>query len=111
MLPKNSSMLLSQANQAHMGMIKFMRTGKIFIEDEDGQPGDELEVARQARTGLFMIRIDNLDPVAFASFMKEDSDPHLIEPLWDQLREQSDSEGEEEWTTVQTDHSILIDNL
>ena len=50
-------MLLSQSVQAKLGFLKSVRNGTIVMEDYDGQ---NLEVARQVRTGLFMIRIDHL---------------------------------------------------
>ena len=49
--------LLSQSFQAKLGFVKNSRTGGITLLD---YPGQQLEVARQARTGLFMIRIDHL---------------------------------------------------
>ena len=39
-------------------MVKKMRQGIIEFED---YPGQQVEVVRQARTGLFMIGIGNLD--------------------------------------------------
>ena len=53
----NHVLLLSQAVQANLGFLKSVRNGTIVMEDYDGQ---HLEVARQVRTGLFMIRIDHL---------------------------------------------------
>ena len=50
-------MLLSQSCQAQLGITKNMRTGKITLDDYEGQ---KLLVARQSGTGLFMIRIDHL---------------------------------------------------
>ena len=63
-------MLLSQGTQAQIGFVKCMRSVKITLLDF----GEELEVVRQARTGLFMVRIDHLNPVGFAKFMKAGSD-------------------------------------
>ena len=53
----NHVLLLSQAVQANLGFLKSVRNGTIVMEDYNGQ---HLEVARQVRTGLFMIRIDHL---------------------------------------------------
>ena len=49
-------MLLSQSMQALLGMVKDTRDGTITLKDYEHQ---NLEVARQARTGLFMVRIDH----------------------------------------------------
>lgn len=49
-------MLLSQSCQAKLGVTKNMREGTTILEDY----GEELEVVRQAGTGLFMMRIDHL---------------------------------------------------
>ena len=46
-----------------MGFKKDVRDGTITMEDYDDQ---NLEFAQQIRTGLFMIRIDHLDPQMFA---------------------------------------------
>ena len=53
----NHVLLLSQAVQANLGFLKSVRNGTIVMEDYNKQ---HLEVARQVRTGLFMIRIDHL---------------------------------------------------
>ena len=60
-------MLLSQACQSHLGFTKSARNGTISLDDHDGQ---QLEVARQARTGLFMVRIDHLLRRDFLESMK-----------------------------------------
>ena len=51
--------LLSQACQAKLGFRKDVRDGTTTMKDHEDQ---NLEVARQIRTGLFMIRIDHLVP-------------------------------------------------
>ena len=56
-------LLFSQSCQAKLGFKKDVRDGTITMKDYDDQ---NLEVARQIRTGLFMIRIDHLDPQMFA---------------------------------------------
>ena len=50
-------LLLSQACQAKLGFTKSSRKGTITLDDYEGQG---LEVARQVRTGLFLVRIDHL---------------------------------------------------
>ncbi len=50
-------LLLSQSLQALLGMTKNVRNGTIQIMDYENQ---NLEVVRQARTGLFMVRVDHL---------------------------------------------------
>ena len=50
-------LLISQACQAKLGFTKKSRDGTITMDDYENQG---LEVARQARTGLFMVRIDHL---------------------------------------------------
>jgi len=50
-------MLLSQGLQAALGFVKDSRTGEIILKDYDGQ---SVEVVRQIRTGLFMVRIDHV---------------------------------------------------
>ena len=50
-------LLISQAVQAKLGFTKSARKGTITLDDYEDQG---LEVARQIRTGLFMIRIDHL---------------------------------------------------
>ena len=55
-------MLLSQSAQAKLGFFKDVRAGTIRMRDYGMQ---NLEVARQARTGLFMIRIDHLSRRAY----------------------------------------------
>ena len=51
---KTHPLLLSQACQAKLGMMKRVRDGSITLDDHDAQ---SLEVARQVGTGLLMIRI------------------------------------------------------
>ena len=51
-------LLISQSVQAKLGMVKDVRDGMIWIKDYEGQ---RLEVVRQVRSGLFMIRIDHFD--------------------------------------------------
>ena len=65
-------LLLSQACQAKMGFMKSSRSGTITLEDYDHQ---EVEVVRQARTGLFMIRIDHLWASHYAGLHNEA--PHM----------------------------------
>ena len=50
-------LLISQSVQAKLGFTKSARKGTITLDDYEDQG---LEVARQIRTGLFMIRIDHL---------------------------------------------------
>ena len=50
-------LLLSQAAQAKLCFTKSSRKGTITLDDYEDQG---LEVARQIRTGLFMVRIDHL---------------------------------------------------
>ena len=42
-----------------LGMTKHMRSGRVTMGDCEGQ---SLEIVRQVKTGLFMVRIDHLDP-------------------------------------------------
>ena len=49
--------LLSQSAQALLGFRKDVRDGTIKMKDYDNQ---DLEVVRQHRTGLFMIRMDHI---------------------------------------------------
>jgi hypothetical protein len=51
-------MLLSQQAQSMLGFQKDVRDGTIRMKDYDNQ---DLEVVRQERTGLFMIRMDHID--------------------------------------------------
>ena len=51
-------MLLSQQAQSMLGFKKDVRDGTIKMKDYDHQ---DLEVVRQERTGLFMIRMDHID--------------------------------------------------
>ena len=53
-------MLLSQSAQAKLGMVKDVREGIIIMKDYQG---NRLEVVRQAKTGLFMTRIDRLPKI------------------------------------------------
>ena len=55
----STPLLLSQAVQAKLGFMKNVRNGTIELLDYEGQ---SLKVVRQKRTGLFMIRIDHLNP-------------------------------------------------
>ena len=50
-------LLFSQAAQAQLGFTKSSRSGAITLDDYQGQ---NLEVVRQAKTGLFMVRIDHM---------------------------------------------------
>ena len=50
-------LLLSQGFQAKLGFTKSTRRGTITLDDYQGQ---EIEVVRQVKTGLFIIRIDHL---------------------------------------------------
>ena len=50
-------MLLSQSAQALLGFKKDVREGTIKMKDYDDQ---DLEVVRQLRTGLFMVRMDHI---------------------------------------------------
>ena len=56
-LKKTHPLLLSQACQAKLGMVKRVRDGSITLDDYDEQ---SLEVVGQVGMGLFMIRIDHL---------------------------------------------------
>ena len=53
----NYPLLLSQSVQSKLGFIKDTRDGTIILKDYEHQ---HLEVVRQAKTGLYMIRIDHL---------------------------------------------------
>ena len=53
-------LLLSQSVQAKLGMVKDVRDGTTIMKDYQGQ---HLQVARQIRTGLLMVRIDHLSNV------------------------------------------------
>ena len=53
----DNPILISQASQAAMGMVKDMRAGTVQMKDYDMQ---SLEIVRHARNGLFMVRIDHL---------------------------------------------------
>ena len=55
----STPLLLSQAVQAKLGFMKNVRNGTIEMLDYEGQ---SLKVVRQKRTGLFMVRIDYLNP-------------------------------------------------
>ena len=55
----STPLLLSQAVQAKLGFMKNVRNGTIELLDYEGQ---SLKVVRQKRTGLFMIRVDHLNP-------------------------------------------------
>ena len=68
-------LMLSQAVQAMLGMVKDVRDGTIQLKDYDGQ---HIEVARQIRTGLFIVRIDNLTCVEKYTDRKL---PHACEAL------------------------------
>ena len=50
-------MLLSQAAQSMLGFKKNVRDGTIQLKDYDDQ---NLEVVRQVRTGLFMVKMDHI---------------------------------------------------
>ena len=54
---KTHPLLGSQACQAKLGMTTRVRDGSITLDDYDAQ---SLEVVRQGRTGLFVIRIVHL---------------------------------------------------
>ena len=54
---KTHPLFVSQACQEKLGMTKLVRDGSITLDEYDAQ---SLEVARQVRTGLFMIGIDHL---------------------------------------------------
>ena len=56
-LEKTHPLLVSQACQVKLGITKRVRDGSIALDDYDAQ---SLEVARQMRTCLFLIRIDLL---------------------------------------------------
>ena len=57
-------LLISQSSQAALGFTKSSRKGSITLDDYQNQG---LEVVRQAKTGLFMIRIDHLFPKQYVS--------------------------------------------
>ena len=56
-------LLLSQSLQAKWGFTKDARPGRICLQDYDDE---QLEVVRQAGTGLWMVRIDHLMTRPFA---------------------------------------------
>ena len=61
---KTHPLLVSQACQAKSGMTKRVRDGSTTLDHYDAQ---SLEVARQVRIGMFMIRIDHLIRDDYAS--------------------------------------------
>jgi len=78
-------LLLSQSFQAKLGFQKDVRDGTITLKDYDGQ---SLEVVRQIRTGLFMVRIDHLDKKTYAEIEDQSlvkcliQQPSLVTPGW-----------------------------
>ena len=80
-------LLISQSCQAKLGFTKSSRKGTITLDDYEDQG---LEVARQIRTGLFMVRIDHLLteqflplPIQLRSLLIEQ--PDLVESSGDEL--------------------------
>ena len=61
-------LLLSNSCQAKLGFTKSSRRGTVSLDDYDNQ---ELEVARQIRTGLLMVRIDHLDSDQFKNLSED----------------------------------------
>jgi hypothetical protein len=92
-------LLLSQSVQAKLGFLKSTRHGTITMEDYDHQ---HLEVARQVKTGLFMIRIDHLTPELYE---------HQPTPLKNLLvipTHQVQSSSDEDISQSATEHSALV---
>ena len=91
-------MLLSQSAQALLGFRKDVRDGTIKMKDYDDQ---DLEVVRQQRTGLFMIRMDHIHY-------------DRCEELWQTIREEwhadqrilGDSTEEVETSTPENDVEV-----
>ena len=61
----NHPILLSIEMQSKLGFIKDIRAGTIKLQD---YPNERLEIVRQAGTGLFMVRIDHLNPYTLLSY-------------------------------------------
>ena len=74
----NHPLLLSQAFQAMLGFTKNARHGTITLDDYNKQ---NLEVVRQVKTGLFMIRVDHL---LTAMFRGSDFCPELKALLFEE---------------------------
>jgi hypothetical protein len=100
-------MLLSQNAQAHLGMAKDMRHGTIRLADYDLR---EIEVVRQKNTGLFMIRIDNLEMKRYLTgpqqMLKRKLllDPSVCDKTMRQLALSSDSGEESSVCSVAESH-------
>ena len=79
-------MLLSQSAQALLGFKKDVRDGTIKMKDYDDQ---DLEVVRQHRTGLFMIRMDHIHHYRCEELWRDDpvKSGMLIEESWETASE------------------------
>ena len=79
-------MLLSQSAQALLGFKKDVREGTIKMKDYDDQ---DLEVVRQHRTGLFMIRMDHIHIERCEELWRDDPAKRdmLIEEAWETASE------------------------
>ena len=86
-------LLLSQSVQAKLGFTKSVRKGTITMDDYEDQ---SLEVVRQAKTGLFMIRIDHLVAKQYDNFAPIHDMKGLLLGPSPTADTSSPSEGEEE---------------
>ena len=79
-------MLLSQSAQALLGFKKDVREGTIKMKDYDDQ---DLEVVRQHRTGLFMVRMDHIHYDRCEELWQDDpaKSGMLIEESWETASE------------------------
>ena len=57
--------LLSIEMQGKLGLVKDIRAGTIKLRD---YPDERLEIVRQKGTGLFMVRIDHLNPYTLLKY-------------------------------------------
>jgi hypothetical protein len=76
-------LLMSQAVQAHLQFVKDMARGTIML----GDTGEFLEVVRQKNTGLFMIRIDNLNVNTFAHDIDDEAKADKLTLPWQVIEE------------------------
>ena len=79
-------MLLSQSAQALLGFKKDVRDGTIKMKDYDDQ---DLEVVRQHKTGLFMVRMDHIHYYRCEELWRDDpaKSGMLIEESWETASE------------------------
>ena len=79
-------MLLAQSAQALLGFKKDVRDGTIKMKDYDDQ---DLEVVRQHRTGLFMVRMDHIHHYRCEELWQDDpvKSGMLIEESWETASE------------------------